>query len=69
MKNRILAVDDEPDITHVLKIGLEAKGFIVETYNDPLQALSNFKSESYDLLLLDIRMPGLNGFELYKVLQ
>lgn len=66
LRNRILIVDDEPDITLVLKLGLEANGFMVETYNDPLQLLSNFKADSYDLLLLDIKMPKMNGFELYK---
>ena len=68
-KNRILIVDDEPDITLVLKMGLESNGFLVEAYNDPLQVLSNFRSGSYDLLLLDIKMPNINGFELYKRLQ
>lgn len=68
-KNRILIVDDEPDITLVLKMGLEANGFLVEAYNDPLQVLSNFRPGSYDLLLLDIKMPNINGFELYKRLQ
>jgi DNA-binding response OmpR family regulator len=66
LKNRILVVDDEPDITLSLKLGLEDNGFEVDTYNDPLQVLSNFKSNSYDLLLLDIKMPHMNGFELYK---
>jgi two-component SAPR family response regulator len=50
-------------------MGLEANGFLVEAYNDPLQVLSNFRSGSYDLLLLDIKMPNINGFELYKRLQ
>jgi two-component system response regulator ChvI len=50
-------------------MGLEANGFLVEAYNDPLQVLSNFRPGSYDLLLLDIKMPNINGFELYKRLQ
>jgi two-component SAPR family response regulator len=41
-------------------------GFKVDTYNDPLSALSNFKPRMYGLALLDIRMPKMNGFELYK---
>ena len=69
LRNRILIVDDEPDITLVLRLGLESNGFIVKTYNDPLLALSNFKADSYDLLLLDIKMPKMNGFELYQRLQ
>ena len=68
LKNRILIVDDEPDIAKVLKMGLEENGFVVDTYNDPLSVISNFKADSYDLLLLDIKMPKMNGFELYNKL-
>jgi two-component system, OmpR family, response regulator ChvI len=61
----ILVVDDEPDITTTLKIGLENKGFAaVDTFNDPALALSNFKPDLYDIVMLDIKMPALNGFEL-----
>jgi two-component system, OmpR family, response regulator ChvI len=69
LKNRILVVDDEPDITLSLKLGLEVNGFEVDTYNDPIQALSNFKTGLYDLFLIDIKMPKMDGFELYKKLQ
>jgi two-component system catabolic regulation response regulator CreB/two-component system response regulator ChvI len=65
IKRRILIVDDEPDITVVFKKALE-KDFEVDTFNDPRDALSHFKAGVYDLLLLDIRMPGTNGFQLYK---
>jgi DNA-binding response OmpR family regulator len=68
LKNRILIVDDEPDIAQVLKLGLEKNGFAVDTYNNPLDAVSKFKADSYDLLLLDIKMPKMNGFELYSKL-
>jgi DNA-binding response OmpR family regulator len=64
-RNRILLVDDDVDITTSLKIGLEDNGFVVDTFNDPLLALSNFKPGVYDLLLFDIRMPQLGGFDLY----
>jgi DNA-binding response OmpR family regulator len=58
-------VDDEPDITDSFSLALEDTGvFEVETYNDPEEALSNFKSNSYDLVLLDIKMPKMSGFEL-----
>jgi DNA-binding response OmpR family regulator len=49
-----------------LGLGLEDSGFEVYTFNDPIKALSNFKVDYYDLLLLDIKMPRMNGFELYK---
>ena len=65
-KRRILVVDDEPDITSAFDMILEMNGFEVDTYNDPLSALSNFKPGIYGLALLDIRMPKMNGFELYK---
>jgi len=65
-KYRILIVDDEQDITSIFKIGLERNEFIVTTYNDPRRALSDFRPGMYDLLILDIRMPGMNGFELYQ---
>ena len=63
---KILVIDDEPDINSVIKKGLNRNGFEVETFNDPLQALSNFKAGFYDLLLIDINMPRMNGFELYR---
>jgi CheY-like chemotaxis protein len=65
-KGRILIVDDDPDITLSFSIGLEDGGFEVYTYTDPLDALSNFKPSFYDLLLVDINMPRMNGFELCK---
>ena len=63
--NKILLVDDEPDLTLAFKLGLEDNGFEVDTFNDPLMALSYFKnkSSSYDLVLLDIKMPKMNGYE------
>jgi DNA-binding response OmpR family regulator len=61
-----LLVDDEADITYTIKRVLENSRFVVESYNDPTLALSNFKLGLYDLVLLDIRMPKMNGFELYQ---
>ena len=64
---RILVVDDDPDITLTFKTGLEDdKSFEVYTYTDPLEALLNFKPHFYDLLLVDINMPKMNGFELSR---
>ena len=61
-----MVVDDEVDITTVSKLGLEEADLQVDVYNDPLLALSDYKPGIYDLLLLDIKMPGMNGFELYR---
>jgi two-component system, OmpR family, response regulator ChvI len=63
---RIMVVDDEDDIILELRVVLEDNGFKVDSFNDPLLALENFKPDSYDLLILDIKMPKMNGFELYK---
>ena len=63
---RILLVDNEPDNTSVFSMGLEDAGFKVDAFNDSLLALSNFKARFYDLSILDINMPNMNGFELYK---
>ncbi len=68
-KKKILLVDDEPDITDSLKIGLEDNGFVVDTYTDSLSALSDFKTDVYDIVLLDVKMPKMNGFELYEKLR
>ena len=64
--NRILIVDDEVDITTIYTLGLQDNGFKVDAFNDPLQALSGFKSGIYSLVLLDYKMPKMNGFELYQ---
>jgi two-component system, OmpR family, response regulator ChvI len=65
-KKRILLVDDEHDNNSIFTIGLQDAGFEVDTYNDPELALSSFKPDYYDLLILDIRMPKMNGYELYE---
>ena len=64
--SRLLLVDDEPDVIFTFKKGLEAHGFVVDAFNDPVLALSNFKPGVYGLLLLDVKMPQINGFELYE---
>jgi two-component system response regulator ChvI len=65
-KQRILIVDDESDITTALKMYLEVQGFQVDAFTDPANALAQFKAGFYHLLILDIKMPEMNGFELYK---
>jgi len=63
---RILIVDDEPDVCEILKKVFEQSGFNADSYDDPILALKNFKAGSYDLLLLDIKMPEMDGFHLYR---
>ncbi|MDW0269671.1 MAG: response regulator [Nitrososphaeraceae archaeon] len=64
-QKRILAVDDEPDLTMICSLALQYHGFKVDTFNDSQEALSNFKPDYYDLVILDIKMPNMDGFELY----
>ena len=63
---KILVVDNESDITFTLQSVLEDNGFIVDIYTDPVLALRNFQANSYDVILLDIKMPDMDGFELYN---
>ncbi len=64
--NRILLVDDEPDITLTFRLVLEDNGFVVNAFNDSPLALSSFKQGLYALALIDIKMPKINGFDLYR---
>ncbi len=64
--NKILLIDDEPDIIYSIKRVLENNEFVVDSYTDPILALSNFRPGLYDLILLDIKMPKMNGFDLYQ---
>jgi DNA-binding response OmpR family regulator len=69
-KRRVLIIDNEPDITTTLQVGLKEGGdFDVDAFTDPLLALNSFKPNFYDLVLIDIVMPKLDGFELYERLK
>jgi DNA-binding response OmpR family regulator len=69
MKKNILFVDDEHDLTLSLKEGMEDAGFNVDTFNNSIYALENFKPGFYDLVILDIVMPVMGGFDLYEKLK
>jgi CheY-like chemotaxis protein len=59
-------VDDDADNSSIFRIALKDSGFDVHVFDDPTLALSNFKPVYYDLLILDIKMPKMNGYELYE---
>ena len=65
-EKRILLVDDEQDLLLTFQLILEHEGFKVYPFDNPLHALSSFKSELYDLAILDIKMPKMDGFQLYE---
>ena len=69
MTKKILLVDDEPDITFTIKDILEDAGFEVDAFNDPTIALKSYRINFYDLVILDIKMPTMDGFELYNRLR
>ena len=66
---RILVVDDEPDTVGLIEITLKPSGFLVEKAYSAEEALERIRSESFDLLLLDVMMPDMDGFELIEKLQ
>jgi two-component system, OmpR family, response regulator ChvI len=65
-RKKILIVDDEQDINLTLKMALEENSFEVDAFDNALSALENFRKGLYHLLILDIKMPNMNGFQLYR---
>ena len=69
MHNKILIAEDDMDIVELLKLYLESNGFeVTSTYNG-LEALDAFKKGNYDIIIADLMMPGLNGYELIKIVR
>lgn len=69
MQEKILIVDDDPDILEALSMILEAKGYQVATARDGVEGLANLKAEKPDLMILDLLMPKMDGFAVCKELQ
>jgi two-component system, OmpR family, KDP operon response regulator KdpE len=63
MPGRILVIDDEPQITRVLRAALSAQGYDVRTANDPEEGLRTFKEWPPDLVITDLMMPGISGVD------
>jgi DNA-binding response OmpR family regulator len=61
---RLLIVDDEQDVANALEAGLKRRGFEVDVFYDPFKALASFEPHRYDLIISDIKMPKMNGFEM-----
>jgi two-component system catabolic regulation response regulator CreB/two-component system response regulator ChvI len=61
-----MLVDDEPDIATTIKKGLERDGFTVDAFTKPREALDHFKPDYYAMVITDLKMPDMNGFELYR---
>ena len=69
MKTTILAVDDEKDILELVSYNLTKEGFLVETSRNGEDALKRIKNERFDLLILDLMLPGIQGMELCRMLK
>lgn len=66
---KILIIDNNEDINNLFKGYLEQNGFKVDAYTEPLDALCHFKKDIYDIILLDLKMPLLDGISMYKELK
>lgn len=69
MPGRILVIDDEPQITRVLRAALSAQGYDVRTANDPEEGLQVFRDWTPDLLITDLMMPGMSGVEVTRAIR
>ena len=65
INKRIMVIDDDTDITNLFSIFLEYNGYIVNAYTNPLEAFHNFRKNSHDLIILDLKMPLMDGMTLY----
>ena len=64
-KAKILIIDDDKDITNLFATFLEYNGYIVDAYTNSVEAFNNFRKNSHDLIILDLKMPKMNGMTLY----
>jgi DNA-binding response OmpR family regulator len=64
-KAKILIIDDDKDITNLFSIFLQYNGYSVDAYTNPMEAINNFRKNSHDLIILDLKMPKIDGMTLY----
>jgi DNA-binding response OmpR family regulator len=62
---RIMIIDDDKDITNLFSIFLEHNGYSIDAYINPVEAFNNFRKNSHDLIILDLKMPNMDGMTLY----
>ena len=62
---RIMIIDDDKDITDLFSIFLEYNGYVINAYTNPVEAFNNFRKNSHDLIILDLKMPNMDGMTLY----
>ena len=60
-----MIIDDDKDITNLFATYLESNGYIINAYTNPVEAINNFRKNSHDLILLDLKMPTMDGMTLY----
>jgi DNA-binding response OmpR family regulator len=68
-EKNILIIDDDEDLVNLYETFLKYDGYKVDSFTDPVDALSSFRKDVYDLVLLDLKMPEMNGVELFHELQ
>ena len=68
-KAKILIIDDDPDINNLFKLYLEHDNYKIDTYTNPLDALYYYKKGRYDLILLDLKMPQIDGIAMFQALK
>ena len=60
-----MIIDDDKDITDLFSIFLEYNGYVINAYTNPVEAFNNFRKNSHDLIILDLKMPNMDGMTLY----
>ena len=64
-----MIVDDDYDIANLFKIFLENNGYTIDAYTNPIDALNNFRKQRHDLIILDLKMPKIDGITLYQMIK